>query len=83
MNGVVQGWIEREQILGSEPASRVPTEFQVQRPDVANPPTMLLAVNALLHYGENESNEAILTASGASVFVSSSFEARKTTEFVK
>lgn len=42
------GWIAREQILGPEAASRVPRQFRVQRRDVANPPTPLLAVQAML-----------------------------------
>lgn len=36
------GWIAREQILGPEARSRVPEEFQVQFPDYANPPTILM-----------------------------------------
>jgi len=39
-----QGWIAREQILGGEARSRVPHQFQVQRPDIANPPSLLLPV---------------------------------------
>lgn len=42
------GWMAREQILGPEARSRVPPEFQVQKPDVANPPTLLLAVQEML-----------------------------------
>jgi mannosyl-oligosaccharide glucosidase len=42
------GWLAREQILGSEARRRVPAEFQVQRPFVANPPTFLLAINKML-----------------------------------
>lgn len=42
------GWIGREQILGGEARSRVPSEFQVQDPSVANPPTLFLAVQKLL-----------------------------------
>ncbi|ORZ41208.1 glycoside hydrolase [Catenaria anguillulae PL171] len=41
------GWIAREQILGEEARSRVPEEFQVQSPHIANPPTLGLAVMAL------------------------------------
>ena len=42
------GWIPREQILGDEARSRVPQEFQIQRPTVANPPTMFMAMHALI-----------------------------------
>jgi mannosyl-oligosaccharide glucosidase len=38
------GWIAREQILGAEARSRVPAQFQLQRSDIANPPTILLPV---------------------------------------
>jgi hypothetical protein len=41
------GWMAREQILGGEARSRVPEQFRVQRPDIANPPTLLLPVLAL------------------------------------
>jgi hypothetical protein len=44
------GWIAREQILGEEARSRVPAEFRVQRRDVANPPTLLLAVKEMLRW---------------------------------
>lgn len=36
------GWIAREQILGPEARSNVPTEFRVQEPQIANPPTLML-----------------------------------------
>lgn len=36
------GWIAREQILGEEARSKVPEEFQVQNPNIANPPTLML-----------------------------------------
>lgn len=38
------GWLPREQILGGEARARVPAEFQVQKPTIANPPTLLLAL---------------------------------------
>ena len=41
------GWIAREQMLGEEARSRVPPDFWVQRPDIANPPTLLFPVLAL------------------------------------
>lgn len=42
------GWIPREQILGSEARSKVPSEFQVQYPHYANPPTLFMALEAIL-----------------------------------
>eukprot|EP01083_Nonionella_stella_P004423 12790_1 len=52
------GWIAREQIIGDEARSRVPQEFQIQRPHIANPPTMFLAIEALLkRYGTGEEED--------------------------
>ena len=42
------GWIAREQILGSEARSKVPPEFQVQYPHYANPPTLFLVAEAIM-----------------------------------
>ncbi|TNN08126.1 Mannosyl-oligosaccharide glucosidase [Schistosoma japonicum] len=42
------GWIPREQILGWEARSKVPSEFVIQSSDVANPPSLILTVEALL-----------------------------------
>lgn len=42
------GWIAREQILGQEARERVPEQFRLQRPDIANPPTLLFPTLALL-----------------------------------
>lgn len=42
------GWIAREVILGDESRSRVPDEFITQNPNIANPPTLLLAFSELL-----------------------------------
>ncbi|KJR89943.1 mannosyl-oligosaccharide glucosidase [Sporothrix schenckii 1099-18] len=39
------GWIAREQILGSEARSKVPAEFQIQYPHYANPPTLFFVVD--------------------------------------
>lgn len=42
------GWIAREQILGPEARTKVPSEFQTQYPHYANPPTLFLVVEAFL-----------------------------------
>ncbi|KZT11512.1 glycoside hydrolase family 63 protein [Laetiporus sulphureus 93-53] len=42
------GWVAREQILGEEARSRVPSEFQTQIPTNANPPTLAMAVTAFI-----------------------------------
>lgn len=42
------GWIAREVILGPEARSRVPVEFQVQSPHIANPPTLLLTLSEMI-----------------------------------
>ncbi|EGC49800.1 glucosidase I [Histoplasma capsulatum var. duboisii H88] len=42
------GWIAREQILGPEARSKVPTEFQVQYPHYANPPTLFMILEAFV-----------------------------------
>ncbi|KAH3901747.1 related to Mannosyl-oligosaccharide glucosidase [Saccharomycodes ludwigii] len=42
------GWIAREQILGPESRFKVPEEFRVQSPQIANPPTLLLAFSEIL-----------------------------------
>jgi len=38
------GWIPREQILGTEARSRVPSHFIAQEPWIANPPSLMLAL---------------------------------------
>ncbi|KAI0831044.1 glycoside hydrolase [Trametes gibbosa] len=43
------GWVAREQILGEEARSRVPSEFQTQVPTYANPPTLTMAVTAFIN----------------------------------
>jgi mannosyl-oligosaccharide glucosidase len=42
------GWIGREQILGTEARSKVPPEFQVQYPHYANPPTLFFIVDTFI-----------------------------------
>ncbi|KAK8058662.1 glycoside hydrolase [Apiospora phragmitis] len=50
------GWIAREQILGTEARSKVPEAFQVQYPHYANPPTLFFIVEKFLHKLQKEAN---------------------------
>ena len=43
-----EGWIPREQILGSEARAKVPAEFVVQSNQNANPPTLLLTLHSMV-----------------------------------
>ncbi|KAL4793457.1 glycoside hydrolase [Aspergillus venezuelensis] len=43
-----EGWIAREQILGSEARSKVPPEFTIQYPHYANPPTLFMVLEAFV-----------------------------------
>ncbi|OJA11997.1 hypothetical protein AZE42_04747 [Rhizopogon vesiculosus] len=43
------GWVAREQILGEEARSRVPPQFQTQVPTFANPPTLTMAITAIIN----------------------------------
>ncbi|CAL2230794.1 unnamed protein product [Prunus armeniaca] len=45
----IDGWIPREQILGAEALSKVPSDYVVQIPTNGNPPALLLALNDLVH----------------------------------
>jgi mannosyl-oligosaccharide glucosidase len=42
------GWIAREQILGSEARGAVPPQFRVQYPQHANPPTLFMVISAFV-----------------------------------
>ncbi|KAG0295720.1 Processing alpha glucosidase I [Dissophora globulifera] len=60
------GWIHREQILGDEARSRVPSEFHVQYPEHANPPTLFKAINLYLDRLQNVSQAFAVDAHGES-----------------
>ncbi|KAG0203804.1 Processing alpha glucosidase I [Mortierella sp. GBA30] len=60
------GWIQREQILGEEARSRVPSEFQVQYPEHANPPTLVQAISLYLDRLNNVTNVFSVDAFGES-----------------
>lgn len=53
------GWIAREQILGPEARSRVPEEFVVQNPNIANPPTMMMLFSEILDLANNQESAGI------------------------
>uniref|UniRef100_A0A060T494 Mannosyl-oligosaccharide glucosidase n=1 Tax=Blastobotrys adeninivorans TaxID=409370 RepID=A0A060T494_BLAAD len=50
------GWIAREQILGPEARSKVPEQFQVQYPNVANPPTLMLLLSRIVQKVRDTNN---------------------------
>ena len=53
-----EGWIAREQILGEEARSKVPSEFQVQFPHHANPPTLFITLTDFIAKYEALEHEA-------------------------
>lgn len=58
------GWIAREVILGDEARSKVPEEFRVQNPNIANPPTLLLAFSEMLSRAIQSQENAALEYPG-------------------
>lgn len=55
------GWIAREQILGTESRARVPEEFVTQNPNIANPPTIMMVFHQLLHLANHIKDNSIET----------------------
>ncbi|KAF9891311.1 Processing alpha glucosidase I [Aspergillus nanangensis] len=53
------GWIAREQILGTEARSKVPPEFTVQYPHYANPPTLFIILEAFIDKMEAQKNISV------------------------
>ena len=57
----VKGWIPREAILGDEALARVPSEFVVQNPSHANPPSMLISLHKMASSVKNrESSDTMV-----------------------
>eukprot|EP01112_Ceratiomyxa_fruticulosa_P004412 TRINITY_DN1496_c0_g2_i1.p1 TRINITY_DN1496_c0_g2~~TRINITY_DN1496_c0_g2_i1.p1 ORF type:complete len:812 (-),score=157.66 TRINITY_DN1496_c0_g2_i1:58-2493(-) len=61
------GWIQREQILGDEARSKVPTEFQVQNPIFANPPTILFPIASMLKRYKEQNGEPKVSSKDSGV----------------
>ncbi|PYH48176.1 mannosyl-oligosaccharide glucosidase [Aspergillus saccharolyticus JOP 1030-1] len=53
------GWIAREQILGSEARSKVPPEFTIQYPHYANPPTLFIILEAFIEKLDARKNASV------------------------
>lgn len=53
------GWVAREQILGDEARSKVPSEFQVQYPHYANPPTLFVVLTEFIDKVEKMEEEKL------------------------
>lgn len=64
-----EGWIAREQILGDEARSKVPPEFTVQRPHIANPPTLMLVFESLVSKLEQVSTASTIPSEQRESFV--------------
>ena len=56
------GWVAREQILGEESRSKVPSEFQTQYPSYANPPTLAMTVTSFIHRLRKNADESMMDA---------------------
>ncbi|CDH50432.1 glycoside hydrolase family 63 protein [Lichtheimia corymbifera JMRC:FSU:9682] len=64
------GWVGREQILGDEARSKVPSEFQTQFPHYANPPTLYLAIKRYVDRFTHQQGAAMMEGSGATTMSS-------------
>lgn len=81
------GWIAREQILGPEPRSKVPEEFQVQYPHYANPPTLFLIIESFTtalreKHGKLPTGDAALPQSGIPLGQAHLTDAKLGTDFL-
>ncbi|RJE25152.1 mannosyl-oligosaccharide glucosidase [Aspergillus sclerotialis] len=62
------GWIAREQIIGTEARSKVPPEFTIQYPHYANPPTLFMALEAFLDKLNQNQSTLLEQTSGDNFF---------------
>ncbi|KAM3162663.1 Cwh41p [Lachancea thermotolerans] len=76
------GWVGRELILGSEARSKVPEEFQVQNPNIANPPTLLLCFSEMLTRAQEFQDSIAGGAEESSITPSSTEELLKRPELL-
>lgn len=53
------GWVGREQILGEEARSKVPSEFQTQFHHYANPPTLYLSIKRYIDRLDKQSQDIV------------------------
>src|SRR2546421_622546 len=77
------GWIAREQILGGEARERVPSEFRAQTAWIANPPTLLLAIDHLLRLSRGDDDQAVIVDETAGVHMSSKGPSLATRAFLE
>ncbi|XP_073019820.1 mannosyl-oligosaccharide glucosidase GCS1-like [Primulina eburnea] len=66
------GWIPREQILGAEALSKVPSEFVLQHPNNGNPPTLFLVLRDLV-CGMKRNKFAAAESNAISIFLQQAF----------
>jgi mannosyl-oligosaccharide glucosidase len=74
---------QREMILGDEARAKVPPEFQVQQPDIANPPTFFLVVNKMLKRIRELKSNSPSAFSPYNSILSSEDELELLTEFLR
>ncbi|XP_039018132.1 mannosyl-oligosaccharide glucosidase GCS1-like [Hibiscus syriacus] len=82
----IDGWIPREQILGAEALSKVPSEFVLQHSSNGNPPTLFLVLRDLVNgvkkkkFTASENNEIISFLQQAFVRLEAWFQWYNTTQ---
>jgi mannosyl-oligosaccharide glucosidase len=77
------GWIPREQILGPEAVSKVPEQFRLQSPEIANPPAMLLTIENMLYPLEHLDEYIEVNDDGSTTTTFDATERQNTLLFLK